>query len=145
MATDNTAAIGQTNNQNQAKILPKGKKADAFQDIDLKGFLDLMIAELQNQDPVNPMDNAQIMEQLGQLRSIASTDKLSKTLDSMEQGQSFAAASSLIGKQIKGLDDGSNEVTGKVDKATVADGAIRVHVGDKSVSLSNVREIQPAQ
>jgi flagellar basal-body rod modification protein FlgD len=137
---------GSTNTRTQATFTPQPAPKDgqdAFRDLDIKNFLDLMIAELQNQDPLNPMDNSQILEQLGQLRSIASSDKLSKTLDTVLQGQSFASASGLIGKKISGLADNGTEVDGTVDKATISDGEIRLHVGDAAVRLANVREILP--
>jgi flagellar basal-body rod modification protein FlgD len=124
---------GSTNTRTQATFAPQPAPKDgqdAFRDLDIKNFLDLMIAELQNQDPLNPMDNSQILEQLGQLRSIASSDKLSKTLDTVLQGQSFASAN-------------GTEVDGTVDKATISDGEIRLHVGDAAVRLANVREILP--
>lgn len=135
-----------TTNSNPTATFPTANNqapGDAFEKVDMKAFLDLMIAELQNQDPLNPMDNAQFMEQLSQLRSIASTDKLSRTLDSVLQGQSFSSASTLIGRKISALDDNSKEVTGVVEKASVTNGEIRVHVGESKISLSNVREILP--
>lgn len=136
------STVGATG-QKQDTPAPVKPGFDAFDKVDMKAFLDLMIAELQNQDPMNPMDNAQFMEQLGQLRSIAATDKMTTTLDNVSQGQAFSSASSLIGRKISGLDDDAKEVSGVVEKATVVDGAVRVHVGEKSISLSNVKEILP--
>ena len=51
----------------------------SLKDVDVDQFLQLMITELTNQDPLNPMDNAQLVEQVGQLRSIAASDQLSST------------------------------------------------------------------
>ena len=45
-----------------------------------------MITELQNQDPLNPMDNTQMLEQINQIRQIGATDKLTSTLDSVLLG-----------------------------------------------------------
>jgi flagellar basal-body rod modification protein FlgD len=117
--------------------------SDPFANVDLKSFIDLMIAELQNQDPLNPMDNSQILQELGQLRSIDSTDKLIDTLGSVLQGQNFASASSLIGKTINGLDDNAQQVSGTVDKVSVAGTDVKLHVGDATVSLKNVSDILP--
>jgi hypothetical protein len=41
------------------------------------------------------------------------------------------------------MDDNSKEVTGVVEKASVANGAVRVHIGNSSIGLSNVKEILP--
>ena len=47
---------------------------DAFQEVDLDVFIKLLIAELQNQDPMNPLDNHEILQQVSQIREIESND-----------------------------------------------------------------------
>lgn len=117
---------------------------DRLQDLDVDKFLKLMLAELQNQDPLEPMDNAQMMQQIGEIRSIAATDKLSTTLSGVQLGQALASASSLLGKTITGLSDDNAQVNGKVDRITVADGVPKLHVGGDTVDLKNIREIVPS-
>ncbi len=116
-------------------------------DLDTDEFLGLMIAELQNQDPLNPMENSELVQQISQIRTISATNQLSDTLSSVLLGQNTATASSLIGKHITALTDNAESVDGIVTRASVtvnsSDGkrTIRVHVGDQSVSLDNIREI----
>jgi flagellar basal-body rod modification protein FlgD len=102
-----------------------------------------MISELQNQDPLNPMDNSQMLQQISQMRQIAATDSLSSTLESVLFGQSISNASSLIGREVRALGDDGNYVTGYVEKVAVADGEVRVYVGAQPVRLSNISEILP--
>jgi flagellar basal-body rod modification protein FlgD len=116
---------------------------DRMQDLDVNQFLKLIIAELQNQDPLNPMDNAEMIRQLGEIRSIASTDKLSTTLDGVQLGQALASASNLMGRTITGLSDNNTQVNGVVERVTVVDGVPKLHVGLDKVDLKNVREIVP--
>lgn len=58
-------------------------------------FLLLLTTQLQNQDPMNPMDNAQITSQMAQLSTVTGVDKLNTTLkalsDSMAMTQSLSA------------------------------------------------------
>jgi flagellar basal-body rod modification protein FlgD len=123
---------------------PTGAGAsNALEDLNTSQFLDLMIAELQNQDPMNPMDNAQMIEQIGQIRQIDASSRLTTTLDAVLMGQNLSSASSMIGKTITGLDSDAKKVTGKVDRVTVTDGVPALHVGAKTVSLKNVGEILP--
>jgi flagellar hook assembly protein FlgD len=117
--------------------------SNALENLDTSEFLDLIIAELQNQDPLNPMDNAQMIEQIGQIRQIDASSRLTTTLDAVLMGQNLSSASSLIGKTITGLDADSKKITGKVDRVTVADGVPSLHVGAKTVKLNNVGEILP--
>lgn len=120
------------------------KQSNALENLDTSQFLDLMIAELQNQDPMNPMDNAQMIEQIGQIRQIDASTKLTTTLDAVLMGQNISSASALIGKTITGLDADSKKVTGEVERVTVTDGVPKLHVGAKTVTLNNVGEILPA-
>ena len=118
--------------------------SDSLRGIELDDFLDLMIAELQNQDPLNPLENDEILQQLSQLREIGSTDKLSETLESVLLGQLFSNAGTLIGRQVSGLSDQGHDIEGTVDRVTIEDGTAQLHVGESTLPLANIREILPA-
>jgi flagellar basal-body rod modification protein FlgD len=141
-----TSGTGTTSTSNST-----GKsQGNSLQDLEIDQFLKLMIAELQNQDPLNPMDNAQMLEQINQLRQISSNDKLSGTLDAVLTGQNLTTASGLIGKEVHALTDDAKDVVGIVDRVSVVttdDGKgtrrLRVHVGENSIELNNIREILP--
>lgn len=129
---------------------PNDDKPHDLKDLDIDEFLKLIITELTNQDPLNPMDNTQLMEQIGQLRSISATTQLSDTLTSIGAGQSLASATSLMGKKVDALDDNGNTVKGTVDKVTIDvdtkdpdKRSYRVHVGGQDVDLKNVRQVVP--
>lgn len=114
---------------------------NALQHFSIDDFLKLMITQLQNQDPLNPTDNDQLLNQLGQLQSISSQTKLSDTLQAVSLNESLASASNLISRQISGLDDAGKKISGVVDRVTVTDGVPKLVVGKSTVSLSNVSEI----
>ena len=123
-------------------------KGDGLNDIDLNDFLKLMLTELQNQDPLNPTDNAALLQQVGELRGISSNDQLVSTLKGFSNTQELTTASSLIGKTVKGLDIGAKEVSGEVTSVSVKidekdrnKRQVQVHVGDHIVDIKNVREI----
>ena len=121
--------------------------ASAFADVDTDQFLQLMITELQNQDPLDPTDSSEFLQQVTQIREIGASDKLTDTLDRVLAGQNLAMASGLIGKEVIGLDDELNEVSGVVDRVATATheatGAqtLRVHIGSDSFPLDRVKEI----
>lgn len=124
-------------------------KPRQLQDLDIDEFLKLMITELTNQDPLNPMDNAQLVEQIGQIRSISATSQLSDTLGSVLAGQNLSTASSMIGKRVTALTDQNENVTGLVDRVSVEvdeddkdKRTFRVHVGEHKIDLKNVREVK---
>src|SRR5262245_59901812 len=78
---------------------------DAINDIDLGTFLDIMITELQNQDPLNPLDNKDMLAQISQIREVGATDKLTKTLESVLLGQNLTSSISMIGSDVEVLSD----------------------------------------
>jgi flagellar basal-body rod modification protein FlgD len=66
-------------------------------------FLRLLVAQLKNQDPLNPVDNAQMTSQMAQISTVTGIDKLNTTLQAM--AASFSAgqtlqASSMIGRNV---------------------------------------------
>jgi flagellar basal-body rod modification protein FlgD len=66
-------------------------------------FLKLLTTQLRNQDPLNPMENAEMTSQLAQINTINGIEKLNTTLGQMleiyDSGQSMQAAG-LIGKHV---------------------------------------------
>ena len=66
-------------------------------------FLKLLVTQLKNQDPLNPMDNAQMTSQLAQMSTVSGIEKLNTTLNSLVDGfantQSMQAAE-MIGKSV---------------------------------------------
>jgi len=107
---------------------PPAGSSNAFNDVNIDHFLKLMITELQNQDPLNPLENDELMAQLGQIRSIAATEQLTETLDSVLLGQNIASATNLIGAEIDAISDDNQRVTGLVDRVSVAKGQPKLHL-----------------
>jgi flagellar basal-body rod modification protein FlgD len=114
---------------------------DAFNNLGVQDFITLLVTELQQQDPMEPMDNAQILQQVSQIRQIQSDTQLSDTMSSVALGQNVATASSLIDRQVLAMDDSGNPVVGTVKKVSIENGTVNVYVGDKSVSLKNIAQI----
>lgn len=56
-------------------------------------FLKLLVTQMKNQDPLNPLDNAQVTSQMAQLSTVTGIEKLNTSLEAMSQ--SFMANQSL--------------------------------------------------
>jgi len=134
MNTSSVGAVGQQGQQNTTGY-------DALRDVDLNDFIKLLVAELQNQDPLNPMENNEILQQISQIREIESNQRLTDTLESVLLGQSMATASNMMDRMIVALTDDSQIVTGRVDRVTIEEGQPKLHVGDHTVDLQNVSQI----
>ena len=66
-------------------------------------FLKLLVAQMRNQDPLNPMDNAQVTSQMAQINTVSGIDKLNTTVEGLSsqfvQLQAMQGAS-LVGRDV---------------------------------------------
>jgi len=65
-------------------------------------FLKLLVAQMQNQDPLNPMDNAQVTTQMAQIQTVSGIDKLNTTVQGLNS--QFAQLQALGGAALVGRD-----------------------------------------
>ena len=78
-------------------------------------FLKLLVTQLQNQDPMNPMDNAQMTSQMAQISTVSGIEKLNTSVESLST--SFLQMQALQGASLVG-----KEVIVKGDQLTTAEG-----------------------
>jgi flagellar basal-body rod modification protein FlgD len=136
MSTGSISALGGTTQQPSAT-------RDAWNQVKLDDFVHLLVTQLQNQDPLEPMNNEQILQQISQIREIESNQRLTETLQSVLLGQSVVTASNLLERTIVGVSDDSRTVAGPVDRVSIEDGLVRLHLGEQTVALKNVTQILP--
>ncbi|WLT06815.1 flagellar hook assembly protein FlgD [Gilliamella apis] len=96
-------AVSESTNMASPQALKKGT-SDGNSSQELQdNFLTLLIAQMKNQDPTNPMDNSQLTSQLAQINTLAGIERLNTTLG-MVSGQiddSLSVnASNMIGKGV---------------------------------------------
>lgn len=144
MATDSLGALASANATTTTRQPAKGNK-DSLRDVNVNDFLNLLITELQNQDPLNPTDNDKILQQISSIRNIQSTTQLNDTLQSVLVGQSLGSASNMIDRLVHGLTEDGKDVYGKVEGVSVVDGTPKVIVDEHALDLKNIREILPAR
>lgn len=124
-------------------------KTNPMEDLGTTEFINLLVAELQNQDPLEPTDNSQFLQQISQIREISSNDQLGETLKSVRQGQDVSTGSQLIGKNVRALTEDNEEIEGVVTRATVEVDPqteareLKIHIGDQTFGLDRIREILP--
>ena len=101
---------------------------NTLNDLNLDTFLQLMIAELQNQDPLNPLENDELLAQISQIREVGATERLTETLDSVLLGQNISSATNLIGADIQAISDDGQQVEGFVDRISIDGGRPKLHL-----------------
>ena len=84
-------------------------------------FLKLLVAQMQNQDPLSPMDNAQVTSQMAQINTVTGIDKLNSTV----QGASLVGRDVIVaGNKLSvdadaGIGQGGFELDGAADAVKV--------------------------
>ncbi len=112
-------------------------------------FLSILVSQLKNQDPLEPLGNGEFIQQLASFSSLRETQSLNKNISSLvgiEQivaGQNaFTQSASLVGKNVEYEDpDSGDKKTGRVDAVHLVDGNLTVSIGSDSIPLSAVTGI----
>ncbi|MBI1247365.1 flagellar biosynthesis protein FlgD [bacterium] len=151
-ASTNTTT-GTTSGSNSSSSSSAATSTNGLKDLNMDQFLQLMIKELQNQDPLDPMKNAEMLQQISEIRTIGATDQLRASLDSMQQSQGISTASSLIGKQVQALNSDGYVMFGLVKSVQLTPDdkgnrtlSLKVDTGDQTVdvNMDDVYQILPA-
>lgn len=126
-------------------IIPSGaapagasKRSTAIKNLDRDDFLQLLIAQLRNQDPLKPMEDREFIAQLAQFRTLEQMESMTASFKRLIQAQQLALAGALIGRTVQA----TGGVAGVVGKVSIEDEALRVHVGGRSVGLDAVTEVR---
>ncbi|MGF6172732.1 flagellar hook assembly protein FlgD [Ensifer sp. 4252] len=116
-------------NNNTRDYTPNVSGADAGNDannaaLNYESFLKLLVAQMKNQDPTQPMDATQQIAQLATFSQVEQTIKTNKNLESLLQRTSLSEADAVIGKTVTNAD---GTITGVVKEVKLySDGIIAV-------------------
>ncbi len=77
----------------------KSASRAAMKELDKEAFLKLLIAQLSNQDPLNPMEDREFIAQMAQFSTLEQMTNMSKSLDKMVDSDKYSAVS-YVGKTV---------------------------------------------
>ena len=101
--------------------------------VDYQSFLKLLVAQMKNQDPTNPMDSTQYMAQLASFSQVEQSVQMNQKLDQMLQSSTLAQADAIIGRMVTSAD---GETSGKVAEVRlISNGIVAVLEGGKEVVM----------
>ena len=101
-------------------------------------FLKLMVAQLRNQDPMNPQDSAEFLAQTAQFTSLEKLEQVALQTSQALSAQMAFGASTLAGKTVTYLGADGAEATGAVEAVRfVPTGPVLV-IDDQEVPISSV-------
>ena len=85
-------------------------------------FLKLFVAQLQHQDPMNPMNDSEFMGQMASFSTLEQVSNLAAANERIASNLTSTSAIGLIGRTVSYVDANDEIQTGKVDKVTTAGG-----------------------
>jgi flagellar basal-body rod modification protein FlgD len=107
-------------------------------------FLRLLTVQLQNQDPLKPMEDAQFMGTMAQFASLEQTRELSQTMGDFTKAQILNSAQIYLGRQVTlSLTDQSGKfISGLVSGVKLVGGVPQITIGGKDYATASVTQIQ---
>lgn len=103
-------------------------------------FLQLLVAQLKNQDPSSPMDQKDMMAQMAQFTSVEQLTNLTKAMETLTFNSQFSQSVGLIGKTVDYAVTTGTDTTISTSKVT----AVKTTAGELQLVLEDGTTITPA-
>jgi len=119
----------------------KAKERNTTGELGKNDFLNLLVTQLQYQDPLNPMDDKEFIAQIAQFSSLEQMQNLNTTMTSMK---AFSMLGNYVVAQV--TDSASGElklVEGNVTNVKTSSGKTYVVVNGEDIPVENVLEVYP--
>lgn len=131
-ATGQSAAVNNTNSTRS--LMDSGLGKDAF--------LQILIAQMRNQDPLNPSDGSAMIAQLAQFSTLEQLQNLNTKMDQMVQLQMLGELSGLVGKTVTYMDENDEAQAGKVESVLWLGQYSVLRINDEAIPLGRLIEIK---
>lgn len=129
----NVSALGNT-----ASARGSGKQYE----LKSEDFIKMMLTQLQNQDPLEPAKNEQLLTQMSQIGQLQASTQLQSSLKDLVLQNNLSSAGSMIGKLVEGVDEVGDQLTGLVTSVRVENGQIFLEMDNgKRMPMTGIRNI----
>jgi flagellar basal-body rod modification protein FlgD len=99
--------------------------------LDKNAFLRLLTTQLENQDPLNPASEQEMVGTLAQFTALEQTGKLADSMDALTKTNQWSQGSTLLGRTVLGLNDAGDQVTGTVLGLGMVEDKLILHLDNK--------------
>lgn len=121
---------------NDVKVTKKGEDATS---LDKDDFLKILITQLQNQDPSQPLQDREFIAQMAQFSSVEQMTNMVNEIKSL--GLAMGMSPDLIGKTVSWLDEQGAEQSGKVTAVAARNGEAYALVGNREVPVEKLAKV----
>ena len=101
-------------------------------------FLELLVTQMRNQDPMKPMSDTEFIAQMAQFSNLEQTKEMSGDIKELRQSNAFAQGTALMGRHVRLMGYDEKVANGLVTNLEVKDGEVNLIVNDKSYELGDV-------
>lgn len=115
---------------------------DNKQTLNQDDFLRLLTVQLQNQDPLKPMEEAQFMGQMAQFAALEQTRDLNKNFAAFTKAQSLSSAQIYLGRKVTLTDPSGEAVSGVVSSVKLNGGVTQIVIDGKAYATDSVTDIE---
>jgi flagellar basal-body rod modification protein FlgD len=115
-----------------------GSSTSTLNGVNANTFLNLLISQLENQDPDNPTDPTQFLSETADFEEVQQLNGLQTSMASLVSAQQSSAATSMLGQQVTGSDASGNPVSGIVTGVQLTSTGPVLTVGNDSLPYSGV-------
>jgi len=106
-------------------------------------FLQLLVAQLTHQDPLQPTDTNSMMQMETEFSTVEQLTNLNSTMTSVQSSGQLSQAVALLGHTLDYVDAQGSPQTGVAGSVTVAsDGSVQIAVGNDKIGLADVRGVK---
>jgi flagellar basal-body rod modification protein FlgD len=135
-----TTPVSSTSSTNNSTTTTSSTSSNS--EVSQQQFLTILLAQMKNQDPLNPMDDTQFITQLAQFSSLEQLEKVNENLSAGMYLDIFSQAASMMGRNIDAVDPTTGDtISGEVSAVSFEDGNATLTVGDETVGLGYVTRI----
>lgn len=120
------------------------KEDTGFNALTSEDFLKLLVTQLQNQDPLEPVGNDQLLNQLSQMRSLQSNIELGDAIKSITLNQQLSSGAAFIDRYVSGVGDQNEEISGIADRVSVRNGETFIGIGIQELRLDQITTVKLA-
>lgn len=115
---------------------------NANRELERDSFMQLLLLQMRSQDPMNPMDSAQMFNQMAQLTSLEQLWDMRDLMSQANTTQQLGQGALLVGRYVEAASQSTGQVSGLVDEARMVSGKVMLHIGGKQVRLEDVLSVQ---
>jgi len=143
MAFSSAAPLSATTASTTASTTPTASATNAsgLGSLTSSDFLQLLVAQITNQDPLNPVSSSQFMSQTAELSTLEQITALSQSTAQASAAEQSGAAIDTIGKTVAGVSEAGKTVTGKVTGVEETSDGPLLEVGGALVAFSNLASV----